>query len=111
MAAAGIVALHEMVERLADDHAHARRLAQGLALIPGVTIRPEMVKTNMVFFGLEDDISPMADDVIASLRQRQNIWLGALDSRHFRAVLHHWIGEREVDLFMQTLAEILRQAQ
>jgi threonine aldolase len=49
MAAAGIVALHEMIERLADDHHHAKMLADGLAQIPGIEIEPEMIKTNIVF--------------------------------------------------------------
>ena len=45
LAAAGLVALNEMIDRLADDHAHARRLAEGLARLPGVRVNVDMVRT------------------------------------------------------------------
>ncbi|BBO82968.1 low-specificity L-threonine aldolase [Desulfosarcina ovata] len=50
IAAAGIVALNEMVDRLAEDHANARALAVGLAEIPGLAIDPLAVATNIVYF-------------------------------------------------------------
>jgi threonine aldolase len=50
IAAAGIYALEHNVERLAEDHANARRLAEGLADIPGISLDVERVQTNMVFF-------------------------------------------------------------
>jgi threonine aldolase len=53
LAAAGIVALTDHVERLAEDHANARRIAEGLAEIEGLGINPERVQTNMIFFSLE----------------------------------------------------------
>ena len=108
LAAAGIVALNEMVERLADDHAHAQQLAQGLAHIPGISVQPETVKTNMVFFGLDEAVSLTPGDFIEKLREKANIWLGGLDDRRFRAVTHYWIGAKEVDLFVETVGEILR---
>lgn len=49
IAAAGLVALNEMVDRLAEDHANARRLAEGLVGLPGVDIELDRVETNMVF--------------------------------------------------------------
>lgn len=54
IAAAGIVALTDMVERLADDHQHARQLAEGLSELPGFTLDLDTVQTNMVFFELAD---------------------------------------------------------
>jgi threonine aldolase len=107
LAAAGIVALNEMVERLADDHAHAQLLAQGLAQIPGVVVDPASVKTNMVFFSLAEDVPYTAEDVIVQLRERANLWLGDNGPRHFRAVTHYWIGRREVECFLETLQHIL----
>jgi threonine aldolase len=50
IAAAGMVAMDEMVDRLAEDHAHARKLAEGLAAIPGISIDPARVRTNIVYF-------------------------------------------------------------
>ena len=49
LAAAGIVALESMVDRLADDHVNARRLAEGLASLPGLRVDLESVQTNMVY--------------------------------------------------------------
>src|SRR5579884_1746137 len=51
IAAAGILALTEMVDRLAEDHANAKRLAEGLAAIPTIAIEPETIETNILFFG------------------------------------------------------------
>jgi threonine aldolase len=53
LAAAGIIALNQMVERLDDDHHHARCLAEGLAKIPGFKLDLNQVQTNMVFFELD----------------------------------------------------------
>jgi threonine aldolase len=107
LAAAGIVSLNEMIERLADDHARAQQLAQGLAKIPGIIINPDMVKTNMVFFGLNDDIPLSTREIIDAMREKANIWLGSLGPRRFRAVTHYWIGDDEVELFLTTLTDIL----
>ncbi len=49
VAAAGIVALEEMVERLADDHVHAKLLAEGIRQIPGLSVDVSSVETNMVY--------------------------------------------------------------
>jgi threonine aldolase len=54
LAAAGLVALHEMPARLADDHANARLLAEAVAAEPGVEIDLEAVETNIVIFRLRD---------------------------------------------------------
>ncbi|MCP4426130.1 MAG: low-specificity L-threonine aldolase [Chloroflexi bacterium] len=108
LAAAGIVSLNEMIERLVDDHARAQQLTQGLAQIPGIIAQPDMVKTNMVFFRLANDIPSTVKQVIDQLQERANIWLGGSHGG-FRAVTHYWIGEKEVELFLETLAEILRE--
>ena len=52
IAAGGVYALRHHVKRLAEDHANARRLAEGLAALPGVTLDPASVETNLVFFDL-----------------------------------------------------------
>jgi threonine aldolase len=59
IAAAGIVALNEMVDRLADDHANAKKLATGLAEIPGISIDPDQIPTNIIFFEVNrEDMTP-----------------------------------------------------
>ena len=108
MAAAGIVALHEMIERLADDHHHARLLAEGLAQIPGIEVDMELVNTNMVYFSLQDDAPISAAEMTKKLRDKANIWVGGRYTNHFRAVTHYWVGEAEVALLVETLHDIMK---
>ncbi|MCB8942641.1 MAG: low-specificity L-threonine aldolase [Ardenticatenaceae bacterium] len=107
MAAAGIVALHEMIERLADDHHHARLLAEGLSQIPGIEVDMELVNTNMVYFNPSADSPFTVDEITQMLRDKANIWVGRRYTNHFRAVTHYWIGEAEVNLLVKTLREIM----
>ena len=111
LAAAGIVALNEMIERLADDHAHARLLAEGLARIPGVRVDPEMVHTNMVFFDLADDVPLSPEDVARGMREMANVWVGTNGPRGFRAVTHYWIDEAAVETFLGALEHALARAE
>ena len=55
IAAPGLVALEEMVDRLEEDHANARRLAEGINGIPGLSIETERIKTNNLYFNLATD--------------------------------------------------------
>jgi threonine aldolase len=71
VAAAGLYALDHHVERLADDHARAGRLAEGLAELPGVDLDPASVDTNIVIFAVPDSstfCSALADDDVAMSR-------------------------------------------
>lgn len=106
LAAAGIVALNEMIERLATDHAHAQQLAQGLAQIPGILIDPAQVKTNIIFFDLADEVPFSAGEITRAL-SAQNIWLGAPGPRRFRAVTHYWVGEVQVEQLLAGLRQLL----
>ena len=82
VAAAGIYALDHHVERLAEDHANARLLADGLAGIDGVAIDPGTVETNIVIFEVDD--APALEDALLE----EGIDIGALDRRLMRAVTH-----------------------
>jgi threonine aldolase len=110
LAAAGIVALCEMVDRLAIDHHHAQLLAHGLVQIPGILVQPEITKTNMVFFQLDHNLPLTARDVAGNLQQRANIWLGVTGPRSFRAVTHYWIGRQEIEMLLDLLREIIEEA-
>jgi threonine aldolase len=95
LAAAGIVALETMVDRLADDHANARRLAEGLARLPGIILDPARVVTNIVIFELAADaLSPA--DLIAGLAERA-VKLGDIGGRKFRAVTHYGLEASDID--------------
>jgi threonine aldolase len=82
IAAGAMYALDHHVERLADDHANARTLAEGLAELPGVTLDPATVETNIVAFGVPD-----AEAFCASLSD-DGVLMGPLDARTVRAVTH-----------------------
>ncbi len=107
LAAAGLVALNEMIERLATDHANANKIATGLARIPGVDVDPDLVLTNIVFFDLNNDVDLTAEAVVGMMRDRANIWLGVDDEKRMRIVTHYWVGEAEIKLLLDQLEAIL----
>jgi len=82
LTAACLYALDHHVERLADDHEHARLLADGLAQLPGVQIDPDTVETNIVIFEVLD-----ANGFVERVGER-GVELGALDRTRVRAVTH-----------------------
>ena len=95
LAAAGIVALETMVDRLAEDHANARRLAQGLARLPGIVLDPGQVSTNIIIF----EMAPAAlapADLVAGLASR-GVKLSAIGGQRLRAVTHCGIRTEDVD--------------
>jgi len=85
IAAGGVFALRHHVKRLADDHANAKRLAEGLAALPGIKLDPATVETNLVFFDLTGslDASTAVERMLA-----HGVRMGALGPRTIRAVTH-----------------------
>jgi threonine aldolase len=110
LAAAGIVALNEMIDRLAEDHRRARMLADRLAETPGITLERDYVCTNIVYFSLTDEVELTAPAVVKQLRERANIWLGDENDREFRAITHYWISDADVAAMADTLRDILNTA-
>ena len=106
IAAAGIVALEQMVERLADDHAHARRLAQGIAQVPGLSVDLAAVETNLVYFEVPAN-SVTADELAHDLGQR-GIRVLALGPRRLRAVTHHGIEAEDIDQSLDAIRAAMR---
>jgi threonine aldolase len=92
LAAAGIYALENNVERLADDHERARRLAEGLAEIPGIEIDPARVDTNIVIFEVAD-----AEGFCRSLGAK-DVRMGSLDARRVRAVTHLDVDDEGIEV-------------
>ncbi len=105
IAAAGIVALTEMVDRLAEDHANARLLAAGLAELPGVQIDLSKVQTNIVRFTLTHP-RLRVDDFLAALRAR-GILMGSMSHTSIRAVTHYGIERMHIERVISVAAEIL----
>jgi threonine aldolase len=85
IAAGGIFALRHHVSRLAEDHHNARRLAEGLAKLPGVVLDPASVETNIVMFELSGAMD--ATQAVAALRAR-GVRMGAMGPKTIRAVTH-----------------------
>jgi len=105
IAAAGILALEQMVDRLADDHANARRLAEGLADIPGINLDPSRVQTNIVIFGLQDS----APDPVEFCRRLadQGVKMSPIEGRQIRAVTHYGIEAEHIEQALAVIAHTL----
>ena len=105
LAAAGIVALEQMVDRLAEDHANARRLAEGIAAMPGVEIDPQTVQTDIVIFQVTTDRLSAAQWVEA-LRER-GIRMSAIGPRQIRAVTHYGIDSADIETTLAAMSELV----
>jgi threonine aldolase len=105
IAAPGIIALRHMVERLADDHANARRFAEGLARIPGIEVDLNTVQTNTVVFRVVDPRFTTAG-FIAAVAQ---FGLNVSDFRYgrLRAVFHYGVEQADVDLALSIIAGVM----
>lgn len=104
LAAAGIVALETMVDRLAEDHANACWFAESIAGIPGIHLDPSRVKTNIIFFDLAPE-GPTASQVAARVA-RDGVLIGPSGERRIRAVTHYGISRADVE----TAADAIRLA-
>jgi len=112
IAAAGITALEQMTERLTEDHANARRLAEGIAKIPGLSLDPESVQTNIIYFDLAGKgISAgrrlgEAGTLIERLADR-GIKILQLGPTQLRAVTHYGISSEDIDMTLNALKKIM----
>ena len=105
LAAAGIVALTEMVERLAEDHANARRLAEGIAGLPGIMLDPAAVQTNIVIFALERP--GLAPQQLAEQLAERGVWLFTIGSQRLRAVTNYHVTAQDVERTIAAFAAAL----
>lgn len=104
LAAPGIIALTEMVDRLAEDHVRAKELARGIAGLPGIRLDPETVETDIIIFGFEHpDLS--IPDMLGKLRDRGVLALSV--GGGIRMVTHKDVGDEDVDRAIRAYREIL----
>ena len=106
LAAAGIVALEKMIDRMADDHENAKRLAYGLAAIDGFTVQLDKVQTNTVSF-----FSPETIPAI-EFRQQLNakgIRFGHQGENKFRAVTHWMISSADIDTVLASVHKVIQE--
>ena len=95
IAAAGIFALEHNVERLAEDHRHARLLAEEIAGCPGIHINPDQVETNMVRFDV-GELGLASKDFADRLLRESGIRVSAPGRTAIRAIPHIGITEADV---------------
>ena len=104
LAAAGTVALDTMVDRLAEDHANARRLAEGLAEIKALEINPGNIFTNIVYFEIErDDLTP---ERLVEMLNAEGIKLLPTGRRQLRAVTQYHVTAGDIEHTLDVLRKI-----
>ena len=104
IAAAGIVALETMIDRLADDHANAKFLAEGLAEIPGIALDPLSIKTNIVFFDLRNGMT--ASQLMEQLAP-EGVLMGVAGEKRIRAVTHYGVEREDIEITLERLKNAL----
>jgi threonine aldolase len=107
LAAAGIVGLTTMVERLAEDHANARALAAGIVGAPGLGVRPELVESNFVFFTVAGrDGQPTDAASFMAAAAKAGVLLSQGDDVRVRAATHYGISSEDVRRAVESLCGI-----
>jgi threonine aldolase len=111
LAAAGLIAIGEMTERLGQDHENARELARLLAAIPGVTLDASAVEINMVFFtaAVAGDQSAFAERITAAMRER-GVLINPPYEGEFRFVTHYWIDRARIEAVAASFSEAYCEA-
>lgn len=104
LCAAALYALDHQRERLAEDHDNARRLAQGLAALPGVALDLETVQTNIVAF----DVQSMPSATFLKRCAEAGVRLNAIGPQRLRAVTHLDVSRADVDVALSRFASALR---
>jgi len=107
IAAAGIVALEQMVDRLADDHANARVLAEGLANMPWFDVDMASVQSNIVRFGVRAAKAPLPQ--IAQALAAQGVKINPTSAVHFRAVTHYGLDRADIDAALSTFSKVMTE--
>ncbi|MDQ3818491.1 MAG: beta-eliminating lyase-related protein [Acidobacteriota bacterium] len=108
LAAAGLVALEETPKRLQEDHANAKRLAEGLAEIPGIRIDPEQVATNIVLFDVSETGIP-ADNLCERLKERNVLASGFGSS--IRMVTHYDVSSADIEVALREMRKAVGSKQ
>lgn len=107
LAAAGIVALTKMVDRLAEDHKRAERLAAGLANVPGLTLDIARVQTNIVVTDCGGWNRPI-DELMARLAEK-GLLVVPFGPQEIRFVLHKDVDDAGVDMALQIVQELSKE--
>ena len=104
VAAAGLIALEEMPRRLGEDHANARLLAEGLSRVPGVSIDPAKVETNIVVFDVSGT-GVAARDVSRQLKTK-GVLANAISPTAIRMVTHYDVDRAGCERAVEAVEEV-----
>jgi threonine aldolase len=105
LAAACMVALKEMVPRLADDHANARRLAEGLSDVAGLDTDPGLVKTNMVY--VEIGRKGMSSQLLVERLRAKDVLVLPTSPHRIRAVMHYQVTPGDIDHAVAAFRQVM----
>jgi threonine aldolase len=105
LAAAGIVALESMIDRLAEDHANAKLLAEGLAEMHGITFDPAAVKTNIAIFEVQMGAPPF----LAAIAEKGVLALPVGPDR-VRMITHHDVSRSDVERGLDVIRDVLQHS-
>ena len=106
IAAPAIVSLETMVDRLAEDQARAKRLAEGIAQVPGLFIDPASVQSNIVVFRPE---APIDQDALRDALMHEGILTSDFGARGVRMVTHYEITDEDISRTLEVLSAVARQ--
>ena len=109
LAAAGLVALDTMVDRLAEDHQNARRLAEGLANIDGLSVDAESIQTNIVIFDV-DEKTAKAPDFIKAMAEA-GVLVSYPGEQSVRMVTHRHISAEDTEEALSRTSRVVRELQ
>jgi len=106
IASAGIISLEKMTIRLGDDHARAKKLADGLRQIDGIVLDDGSPYTNMIYFTLADSL-PLNAPQTADKMKELGVLVDPDDWRRFRLVTHYWIDDAAVEKTVSAFKKVL----
>lgn len=105
LAAAGLIALEESPKRLGEDHDNARMLAEELAGIPGITVDPAAVETNIVIFDVGG--TGVASSVISRELKERGVLINGISPTVMRAVTHYDVDRAGCRKAIEVLQQVL----
>ena len=108
LAAAGVVALESMVDRLREDHSKARRLAETLVELPGISLDYETPATNMIFLKLDE--APISGEDLVRRFADKGIKISASSGGQMRLVMHYWVDDGALAQIIEAFRDIFLHA-
>ena len=102
VAAAGLVALDSMIDRMAEDHANARKLAEGMADLPGVDVDLNTIQTNIIRFS----VTPGTGHRFAASLREEGVVLNPADTS-LRVVTHYGVDAEDIDYTLLAMQRVL----